>query len=665
MARKFDVRRAVELFYSHESVRNKEDLCYIDPSDKLLQREIATEKFTVLSGRDNSGAAIALFTARAHHPPQTTHQIVLKSLIYQLDAALQSFETQRHGLVFIYDMTDSKYANFDYELSIKILNLLKGGFPARLKKVLIVTAPLWFKAPFKILRLFVREKLRDRVFTVNLAQLAQYLPPDTLPRNLGGIVEANHKGWIQLCHKVATNQTTDMDSYFISRKRSHSSVDDCDSVTTRSVSSDADIHFSDMDSETSKETVNEKQNSEDREKEREDEEGDGEKEVAIEKDSHMIFEPEKKRRMSDTGRNLESRKRTSESSENVNGELSFPDGDLPRKKRPHSSGSNILDDSIHMPDQSGMDLQTLVDHVKSLKRKGMYSEYASIKMEAPCGTFHVSKARQNLPKNRYTDVLCFDNSRVKLPLVDGDPSSDYINANYVDGYCQKNAYISTQGPLPKTFVDFWSMVWNSQCHVIVMTTRTIERQRMKCGQYWPNEEHTDEQFEEFIVYNNGINCQKEFTDTKLLLHNTKTGESREVTHLQFTSWPDYGVPPATGFLDYLFRVRQCQEDATRKMGSSWEGHPLGPPMIVHCSAGIGRTGTFITIDISLRRLEDIGTVDIQETVRRIRSQRAFSIQMPDQYVFCHLAIIEHAVRQGMLKEIEWAFLDDSDSDSDF
>ena len=182
-----------------------------------------------------------------------------------------------------------------------------------------------------------------------------------------------------------------MDSYFVSRKRSYSSLGDADSVTTRSASSDADVHFSDMDSETSKETVNEKQNSEDREKEPEEEEVDGEKEVAIEKDSHMIFEPDKKRRMSDTGRNFESRKRCSESSDNVNGEVNFADGDLPRKKRPHSSGSNILDDSIHMPDQSGMDLNTLVDHVKSLKRKGMYSEYASIKMEAPCGTFHVSK----------------------------------------------------------------------------------------------------------------------------------------------------------------------------------------------------------------------------------------------------------------------------------
>ncbi|KAK7495957.1 hypothetical protein BaRGS_00012658 [Batillaria attramentaria] len=229
---------------------------------------------------------------------------------------------------------------------------------------------------------------------------------------------------------------------------------------------------------------------------------------------------------------------------------------------------------------------------------------------------------------------------------------------------QKSAYICTQGPLPKTFVDFWRMIWHQQCQVIVMTTRTIERQRMKCGQYWPNEEQSDEQFEEFIVYNNSIQEFNNYSETKLILHNTNTGESREITHLQFTSWPDYGVPPATGFLDFLFHVRSTQEQATKNLGSSWTGHPLGPPIVVHCSAGIGRTGTFITIDICLRRLEDIGTVDIPNTVRRIRSQRAFSIQMPDQYVFCHLGIIEHAMRNGLVKEIELISLEDSDSESD-
>ena len=116
--------------------------------------------------------------------------------------ALENPETQRSGLVFIYNMAGSKYSNFDYDLSQKILTLLKGCYPARLKKVLIVTAPLWFKAPFKVLRLFVREKLRDRVYTVSSPQLVTHIPLDALPPDLGGSYEHDHATWIEHCVKI-------------------------------------------------------------------------------------------------------------------------------------------------------------------------------------------------------------------------------------------------------------------------------------------------------------------------------------------------------------------------------------------------------------------------------------------------------------------------------
>ncbi|GFR91429.1 tyrosine-protein phosphatase non-receptor type [Elysia marginata] len=622
MARKFDLRRAIELFASHEATREREDLSAVEPHDKFIQKELETGKFTLLPGRDKSCAAVALFTARLHFPPQTTHQVVLKSLVYQLDAALESIDTQRHGLVFIYDMTESKYANFDYDLSIKILSLLKGAYPARLKRVLIVTAPLWFKAPFKILRLFVKEKLRDRVYTVNVGELVSFIPKETLPIQLGGTQTPCHQVWLQVCYQCATNQQPDLGAYFAACPTapdgSHISV-------SREGSTEADNHISDFDSESSKDTVNEKHTHEDKEKEKE------EAEEMDEKIKDHVSS--RKRKTSD------SRKSTQDES-TVN---EVPGEDMPRKKRPLSSGSNILDDSIHMPDSNGVNIQELLNKVNTLKRRGLFQEYGSIKMEAPSGTFNTSKLKTNLPKNRYTDVLCYDHSRVTLPVTEDDPSTDYINANFVDGYMQKNAYISTQGPLPKTFVDFWRMIWHNNTRVIVMTTRTIERSRMKCGQYWPNEANSDEQFEEFIVYNNSVSEGKDLTESCLMLHNTMTGESREVTHLQFTSWPDYGVPPAAPFLDFLFKVRAVQESATKEMGSIW-------------------TGTFITVDICLRRLEDLGNVDVRETVRKIRSQRAFSIQMPDQYVFCHQAILEQAMKQGLISSMEQISLEDSDSD---
>ena len=130
------------------------------------------------------------------------HKTTLQNVVYQLDVALEDPQTQRSGLVFIYNMAGSKYSNFDYDLSQKILTLLKGCYPARLKKVLIVTAPLWFKAPFKVLRLFVREKLRDRVFTVSTPQLVTHVPLEALPPDLGGSHEHDHAKWMEYCVKM-------------------------------------------------------------------------------------------------------------------------------------------------------------------------------------------------------------------------------------------------------------------------------------------------------------------------------------------------------------------------------------------------------------------------------------------------------------------------------
>ena len=171
MARKFDVDRALTLFHQHEFTRTREGLVVFNPTEDPLKTELESGKFTVLSGKDDSGATIALFSANRHFPHLTNHRATLQGVVFQLDQALADPSTQRAGLVFVYDMTESKYSNFDYELSQRILTLLKSGYPARLKKVLIVTAPLWFKAPFKILRLFVREKLRDRVYTISVPQV--------------------------------------------------------------------------------------------------------------------------------------------------------------------------------------------------------------------------------------------------------------------------------------------------------------------------------------------------------------------------------------------------------------------------------------------------------------------------------------------------------------
>ncbi|XP_059622784.1 tyrosine-protein phosphatase non-receptor type 9 [Phlebotomus argentipes] len=601
LARKFDVPRAVALYEQHELIRQKEGLYSFDPMCDPLRSELETGKFTILPQRDATGAAIALFTANLHYPMTVTHKTTLQGVVYQLDVALQNAETQKSGLVFIYDMSGSKYSNFDYDLSQKILTLLKGGYPARLKKVLIVTAPLWFKAPFKILRLFVREKLRERVFTVSIPQLSLHIPRESLPSRLGGTLSIDHSTWLLQCFKTSmTNREDELLANSIGQtpgqQQPQNSTSDLTTITS-----------------TCGQSPNQN-------------------------------EPQPL-------------------SDGATGQIS----ELWSENPPSSASSGFSDDdSLAGTEGDARTIEQIVQMVRERGRQGLVQEYLDIRSRAPEGTFTNARLRNNLAKNRYTDVLCYDHSRVVLSQEEEeDPSSDYINANFVDGYRQKNAYISTQGPLPKTANDFWRMVWEQHCLVIVMTTRVMERGRIKCGQYWDTAEGNANEFGQFRIRTVSVDTKEDYTVASLELTNTKTEESRNVSHWQFTSWPDYGVPAsAMAMLNFLQRVREQQAKMVKALGDTWAGHPRGPPIVVHCSAGIGRTGTFITLDICISRLEDLSTADIRGTVEKIRSQRAYSIQMPDQYVFCHLALIEYALSRGMLQSADLAGFDDREEESE-
>lgn len=227
-----------------------------------------------------------------------------------------------------------------------------------------------------------------QVYTVSLNELGQYVPRDLLPRTLGGNQASVHSVWLQLCRQVASDMQPDMDAYFIAPKiPANSSRGSCSSMT-HSYSSDTDPHISDLDSESSKDTVHEKHNHEDREKEK----GDGEDVTSgKDKDDSSVTTTTKKRKSSATRRNSESRKRTSELAAFDDSQGDLQSEDLPRKKRPLSSGSNILDDSIHMPESSGLNINQLIEHVQTVKKKGLFGEYAHIRMEAHAGTFNHSR----------------------------------------------------------------------------------------------------------------------------------------------------------------------------------------------------------------------------------------------------------------------------------
>ncbi|XP_061221102.1 receptor-type tyrosine-protein phosphatase delta isoform X36 [Neopsephotus bourkii] len=270
----------------------------------------------------------------------------------------------------------------------------------------------------------------------------------------------------------------------------------------------------------------------------------------------------------------------------------------------------------------------LADHIERLKANDnlkFSQEYESIDPGQQF-TWEHSNLEVNKPKNRYANVIAYDHSRVLLSSIEGIPGSDYINANYIDGYRKQNAYIATQGALPETFGDFWRMMWEQRGATVVMMTKLEERSRVKCDQYWPSrgtETYGLIQVTLLDTVELATYCVRTFA-----LYKNGSSEKREVRQFQFTAWPDHGVPEhPTPFLAFLRRVKTCNP-------------PDAGPMVVHCSAGVGRTGCFIVIDAMLERIKHEKTVDIYGHVTLMRAQRNYMVQTEDQYIFIHDALLE-------------------------
>ncbi|XP_050411849.1 tyrosine-protein phosphatase non-receptor type 11 [Patella vulgata] len=250
---------------------------------------------------------------------------------------------------------------------------------------------------------------------------------------------------------------------------------------------------------------------------------------------------------------------------------------------------------------------------------------------------------ENKIKNRYKNILPFDHTRVILK--DGDPNvvaSDYINANFItseeETNDRKKQYIATQGCLPNTIVDFWRMVWQENTSVIVMTTKEVERGKNKAMKYWSEMDCP----KEYPYYNGKITCKllSEFKETEYITREMeitkenadgKVEGTRRIFQYHFQTWPDYGVPQDPGsVLKFLYTVNSKQESIEN-----------AGPLVVHCSAGIGRTGTFIVIDMILNQIKTHGfdtDIDILKTIQAVRSQRSGMVQTEAQYKFVYMAV---------------------------
>ncbi|TRY59146.1 hypothetical protein DNTS_032399, partial [Danionella cerebrum] len=305
----------------------------------------------------------------------------------------------------------------------------------------------------------------------------------------------------------------------------------------------------------------------------------------------------------------------------------------------------------------------LLQHINLMKTSDSYGfkeEYESF-FEGQSASWDAAKKEQNRTKNRYGNIIAYDHSRVILQPMEDDPSSDYINANYIDvsgdaasssigerGYQRPSHYIATQGPVHETVYDFWRMIWQEQSACIVMVTNLVEVGRatsapaqrlqsvimsqilqqgdqVKCYKYWPDDA---EVYGDFKVTFVEVEPLAEYVVRTFTLERRGFNEVREVKQFHFTGWPDHGVPyHATGLLSFIRRVKISNP-------------PTAGPIVVHCSAGAGRTGCYIVIDIMLDMAEREGVVDIYNCVKALRSRRINMVQTEEQYIFIHDAILE-------------------------
>ncbi|XP_041426759.1 receptor-type tyrosine-protein phosphatase T-like isoform X2 [Xenopus laevis] len=241
----------------------------------------------------------------------------------------------------------------------------------------------------------------------------------------------------------------------------------------------------------------------------------------------------------------------------------------------------------------------------------------------PCAT---ASSEQNKTKNRYKKVIPYDNSRV---ILRSNPSGwDYINASYIDGYKDPKFFIATQGPLPETLADFWHMVWQEKSSVIVMLTGLEEQNKVKCERYWPEEIQT---YGDIRVSVESTTQTGAFVTRSFTLQKVGGSAQRTVEQLHYLQWPDHGVPSkSAGLLQLIEQMNKCKL-------------PGSGPVIVHCSAGIGRTGTLLALDILLKRARAEGKVNVYDCTFQMRRRRLNMVQNQGQYLFLYDVLLETIV----------------------
>ncbi|XP_047245590.1 receptor-type tyrosine-protein phosphatase beta isoform X2 [Girardinichthys multiradiatus] len=270
-------------------------------------------------------------------------------------------------------------------------------------------------------------------------------------------------------------------------------------------------------------------------------------------------------------------------------------------------------------------------HLSKLQADSNYllsEEFEDLKDVGRNQTMDLARLPENRGKNRYNNILPYDSTRVKLSYLEDDPCSDYINASYMPGNNYRREYIATQGPLPGTKDDFWRMVWEHGVHNVVMVTQCVEKGRVKCDQYWPADKEPL-YYGDLVIQMLSESVLPEWTirEFKITSENSRS-YSRMLRHFHYTVWPDHGVPESTQSLIQFVRTVRDYVDRSPSTGAT----------VVHCSAGVGRTGTFIALDRVLQQLDSRGSIDLYGCVFDLRLHRQHMVQTECQYAFLHQCV---------------------------
>eukprot|EP00731_Ephydatia_muelleri_P019017 Em0011g1057a len=307
-----------------------------------------------------------------------------------------------------------------------------------------------------------------------------------------------------------------------------------------------------------------------------------------------------------------------------------------KKGKSHDMELTSIDVTENVSYERPINVVSFHDHVHTMHmngNKGFQSEYCQLSDVKPEGASQtVASLACNARKNRFGNIVPCDENRVKLKETPGVPGSDYINASHINGYQHVDSYIASQGPKENTIADFWRMIWEKHIETIVMLTKCTEASKNLCKQYWADEEGG--------VYDTDTLCITTTSVVTLVDYNIRRVEVKskvvedldvlQVTHYQYTSWPDDEVPQfATSFLNFVRRVQKVHDKSK------------GVPLLVHCSTGVGRTGTFIALDTLLDTMRSETSISVFEVVKDMRRRRVLMVQTLAQYVFIHDALDEY------------------------